>query len=179
MDLNGNIFRWDVKLNIHKASSTCTVTYPFPVFRGCLQDEAQTLLQAGYTGPFRPFRPLPVSPASLFPLCLPTTSEMTAAPLTLCFCPAYGPATHFPVTQNLPQDLAQTPPGHHPRMGPSMLPISTLMLVNDLTFLQVCFLRARAVFSFFLPFIFLSLLPSPKEVLSLCVLNMQIKGGQE
>lgn len=123
------------------------------MFSDCLQDEAQTLWQAGHTGPSKP---LPVSPASLL-ASLPSNhiGNDCGSPNALllpCLCPWYT----LPYdTESTSPDSGQTPSGHHPWVGPSMLPISTLMLVmmSDISiseFLDVwsCIFHLSSFFSY-------------------------------
>lgn len=102
MDPNGNTFRSDCQTKypisngvfaLPSTHSLCLVT----AYR--LQSlPCQTLWQ-GTRGSSS--LSLSLQPHFL-PLCLPTTSEMLAGPLTLCFCPASGPDTGCPLAHNPP-----------------------------------------------------------------------------
>lgn len=95
------------------------------------------------------------------PHCLPTTSELTAVPLTLCFCPASGPGTCRPVAHNLLLDSAQTPSGRRPWVDPSKLPISTLILAMMSDIPKSEFLEGWSLMSS--PFIFVFHCPAPRK----------------
>lgn len=104
-------------------------------------------------------------------LCLPTTSEMLAGPLTLCFCPASGPDTGCPLAHNPPPGFSsdlRAPSLSGPLQALHFPLVPSYRVWHPYKWaswgLEPC------LFTFHLSS------PSPKEVLSQHLLNMPIKG---
>lgn len=154
MDANGNLFRWDDKLNVHNALPFTHSLHSVTAYR----IKPKLSGRQGTWGPPR----LSLSPQPYFlPLCLPTTLEIIAVPLMLCFCPASGPDTCCSVAHNLLLDSTQTPSGHHPWVDPSKLSISTLILIMMFDIPKSEFPAGWS--HIFSPFIFVFHCPTPRK----------------